>query len=82
MGVLNSISALFSLIESELNSLEAAKDKKTVHHSSLALWSAVHGITILSVSDKLFMAKDVTPPEMIEQLIDHFLSGYLARESA
>lgn len=72
------ITNLFTLIEKELHNLAPTKDENTIHRASLALWSSVHGITILAVSDKLFMAKNVTPPEMINQLIDHFLKGYLS----
>ncbi len=78
----NRITMLFSLIETELNNLDELNDKTSIHRAALALWSSVHGITILAVSDKLFMAKDVTPPELIERLIDNFLIGYLAKETA
>ncbi len=72
------IATLFALVEAEIKSLNPKKKKQSVHRASLALWSSVHGITILAVSDKLFIAENVTPPEMIDQLIDNFLIGYLA----
>lgn len=72
------IATLFALVEAEIKSLNRKKKKQSIHRASLALWSSVHGITILAVSDKLFIAENVTPPEMIDQLIDNFLIGYLS----
>ncbi|GJM03471.1 MAG: TetR family transcriptional regulator [Rhodomicrobium sp.] len=72
------IGTLFQLVETEIKALNPKKKKQSIHRASLALWSGVHGITILAISDKLFMAENVTPPEMIDQLIDNFLTGYLA----
>lgn len=72
------ITALFSLIETELKAIEPKKKTATIHAASLAIWSSVHGITILAISDKLFMAQNVTPTQMIDQLIKNFLAGYLA----
>lgn len=71
------ISTLFALIENELKDLAPRKKTNAIHSAALALWSGVHGITILAISDKLFMAKNVEPEDMINQLIDNFLSGYL-----
>ncbi len=71
------ISTLFSLIESEIKGLAPQKKPDAIHSAALALWSGVHGITILAISDKLFMANNVNPQEMIKQLIDNFLKGYL-----
>ena len=75
----NHIAQLFNLIEHELETLAPAKKPAAIHSAALALWSGVHGITILAISDKLFMAKNVTPENMISELIDNFLKGYLAK---
>lgn len=72
------IGTLFQIVETEIKSLNPKKKKQSIHRAALALWSGVHGITILAISDKLFMAENVTPPEMIDQLIDNFLKGYQA----
>lgn len=72
------IEALFELVETEIKALRPTKKKQSIHRASLSLWSSVHGITILAVSDKLFMAQNVSPPEMIDQLIENFLTGYLS----
>lgn len=72
------INDLFHLMETEIKALAPKRKKQDIHKASLALWSGVHGITILAISDKLFMAENVTPPEMIEQLIKNFISGYLS----
>jgi AcrR family transcriptional regulator len=71
------IGTLFQMVEAEIKALNPKKKKQSVHRAALALWSGVHGITILAISDKLFMAEDVSPPEMIDQLIENFLTGYL-----
>ena len=73
------IQTLFDLVETEIKSLNLKKDQSQIHAASLALWSGVHGITILSITDKLFMADDVTAHEMIDQLINNFLTGYCAK---
>lgn len=70
------IQTLFDLVESEIQSLNVKKDKAEIHAASLALWSGVHGITILAITDKLFMADGISPQEMIDQLINNFLTGY------
>lgn len=75
----NHIAQLFGLIEHELEILAPEKKPAAIHSAALALWSGVHGITILSISDKLFMAKNVTPEDMITQLVDNFLKGYLTK---
>ena len=74
------ISTLFTLIESELKGLTPTKKPAAIHSAALALWSGVHGITILAISDKLFMAQNVTPEAMIKELIDNFLKGYLTEK--
>ncbi len=71
------ISTLFTLMEEEIKALNPNKKKEQIHTASLALWSGVHGITILAISEKLFMAENTTPPEMIDELINNFLTGYL-----
>lgn len=71
------ISTLFTTIENELKDLAPQKKSASIHSAALALWSGVHGITILAISDKLFMARNVTPETMIDKLIDNFLKGYL-----
>ncbi len=73
------IQTLFDLVESEIGSLDVKKDKAEIHAASLGLWSSVHGITILAITDKLFMADEITPQEMIDQLINNFLTGYCAK---
>jgi len=71
------ISCLFDLIEAEIKATDQKKKPATVHTATLALWSGVHGITILAISDKLFMANNVTPNKMIDELINNFFNGYL-----
>ena len=73
------IQTLFDLVETEIKSLNLKKEKSEIHAASLALWSGVHGITILAITDKLFMADGVTAQEMIDQLINNFLTGYSAK---
>ena len=73
------IQTLFDLVETEIKSLNLKKAKSEIHAASLALWSGVHGITILAITDKLFMADGVTAQEMIDQLINNFLTGYSAK---
>ena len=73
------IQTLFDLVETEIKALNLKKDQSEIHAASLALWSGVHGITILAITDKLFMADDVTAQEMIDQLINNFLTGYCAK---
>ena len=71
------IGTLFALIEAELKTLAPNKKPAAIHSAAMSLWSGVHGITILAISDKLFMAQNVTPEDMINQLIDNFLNGLL-----
>ena len=75
------ITTLFGLIETELKAIEPKKKAATIHSASVALWSGVHGITILAISDKLFMANSIKPEQMIDELIKNFLVGYLAAKA-
>ena len=39
------------------------------------LWASVHGITLLSIDDKLFVNSGMDGRMMIQSLVENFMSG-------
>lgn len=69
------IDRLFTLVEAHLQKLLPHKSMSEIHQTARTLWSSVHGITILSLGDKLFINSATNTEYMLEQLIHHFLVG-------
>ncbi|MFD2180147.1 TetR/AcrR family transcriptional regulator [Veronia pacifica] len=68
------IDRMTGLIEKMLGQLSPNRDEKAVIEASRVLWAGVHGITLLSVDDKLFTDTPVDGDALIQNLLD----GYLA----
>lgn len=62
------------MLEAMLRQLSPSKSDTQIIEASRVLWAGVHGITLLSVDDKLF----TTAPVDGAALIDNLLTGYLA----
>ena len=71
---------LFSLVESELERIPEVQVKGRVQAAARALWSGVHGVCILSLSNKLAIGGGHTPEELVRVLVTDYLRGVVAQE--
>lgn len=67
---------LFELVEAELQRLAPRRRSHQVRLAARALWSAVHGICQLMVTDKLDIGGDVDARQTLDSLLVHFLAGW------
>ncbi len=74
------ILSLFARVERCLQHLKPALDKKNLELAARTLWSGVHGIAVLSLRQKLFVEGEQPAEQMLQQLIRHYLNGWLAEE--
>ncbi len=74
------ILSLFARVERCLQQLKPALDKKNLELAARTLWSGVHGIAVLSLRQKLFVEGEQPAEQMLQQLIRHYLNGWLAEE--
>ncbi|RXJ74712.1 TetR family transcriptional regulator [Veronia nyctiphanis] len=70
------IDNMTGLIEQMLEQLAPSKDKETVIEASRVLWAGVHGITLLTVDDKLFTDTPVDGDALINNLLNGYLSSW------
>ena len=74
------VAQLFSLVEAELERIPEVREKGRVQAAARALWSGVHGICILSLSNKLTIGGGHTPEELVRVLVTDYLRGVAAAE--
>lgn len=66
---------LLGEVERELARLPGSLDAVRVARSARVLWAGVHGITSLSTTDKLATITTEAAAPLVEDLVDHYLSG-------
>ncbi|MDD1782412.1 WHG domain-containing protein [Enterovibrio sp. ZSDZ35] len=71
------IHSMTGLLEALLRRLSPNKSDEEVVQASRVLWAGVHGITLLSVDDKLFTDAPVNGGELIDNLISAYLSSWV-----
>lgn len=69
---------LFELLEAELARLAPARKKAQITLAARTLWSSVHGICQLAVTDKLSIGGDVEPRKALDSLLTHYLGSWKA----
>lgn len=74
--------ALFALVQRHLEPVAPACSAREIRDATRALWSGVHGICILSLTDKLGMAGEGSPRELADTLIRNYLAGWHAQRQA
>ncbi|PKF51020.1 TetR/AcrR family transcriptional regulator [Enterovibrio nigricans] len=72
------IQSMTGLLEALLRKLSPDKSDEDVIQASRVLWAGVHGITLLSVDDKLFTDVPVNGGELIDNLLSGYLSGWVS----
>ena len=69
---------LFELLEQELARLAPERRPSQVRLAARTLWSSVHGICQLAISDKLGIGGAVTPRKALDSLLTHYLASWKA----
>lgn len=74
--------ALFTRLQRPLAKLAPRADAQQRALAAATLWSAVHGICALYVDDKLDVAGERDPRRLLDNLLEHYLAGWLAGNEA
>ncbi|WP_407330908.1 TetR/AcrR family transcriptional regulator [Enterovibrio sp. 27052020O] len=73
------IQNMTGMLETLLRQLSPSKSEDDIVQASRVLWSGVHGITLLSVDDKLFTDAPVDGGKLIDNLLTGYLSSWVER---
>jgi len=69
------LETLLAEVEREIGRLIPTAHDDQVKRSARVLWAGVHGITSLSTTDKLAIVTTEAASPLVEDLIDHYLTG-------
>lgn len=72
----SAITRLFALVEEQLWRLQPQAPQESVQLASRTLWSAVHGITVLQLRDKLFLPGADGAGLMLAELLNRYLDSW------
>ncbi|ELR63710.1 Homeodomain-like protein [Photobacterium marinum] len=72
------IDNMTGMLEALIRDITPEKTDAEVLEASRVLWAGVHGITLLSVDDKLFTSTPVDGKALIDNLIDTYLNAWKA----
>lgn len=75
--LLNNIDALFSLVKQALSELKPSEQQDKITLAANALWSAIHGITVLMLQHKLEAGQLEPSLNTVDCLINNFLAGWI-----
>lgn len=75
------ILSLFARVEQCLKQLKPDMEGDALALTARTLWSGVHGIAVLALRQKLFVDGELAAELMLQQLIQHYLKGWLAEEN-
>ena len=67
---------LFALVEQQLGRLAPRRRKPAVSLAARTLWSSVHGICLLAVSDKLDIGGSIAAEKALDSLLTHYLGSW------
>lgn len=70
--------ALFALVERQLSAKDAEPTEESLV-AARAIWSAVHGLCVLSLSEKLAVGGEVSIDVVADSLVENYLRGLMAR---
>ncbi|KKD01426.1 MULTISPECIES: TetR/AcrR family transcriptional regulator [Photobacterium] len=70
------INNMINMLESLIRQLIPDQSETAVMEASRVLWAGVHGITLLTVDDKLFTATPVDGKALIDNLLDTYLNNW------
>ncbi|MBD8512281.1 WHG domain-containing protein [Photobacterium sp. WH77] len=70
------INNMINMLESLIRQLIPDQSETAVMEASRVLWAGVHGITLLTVDDKLFTSTPVDGKALIDNLLDTYLNNW------
>ncbi|MEL6115828.1 TetR-like C-terminal domain-containing protein [Photobacterium sp. SP02] len=70
------INNMINMLESLIRQLIPDQSETAVMEASRVLWAGVHGITLLTVDDKLFTSTPVDGKALIDNLLDTYLKNW------
>ena len=72
------IQRLFAELERRLGQLSSGARIREIETAARVVWGGVHGITLLSVDEKLFTQSPIAGRELIHSLLTQYLAGWAA----
>jgi len=72
------IQRLFAELERRLAQLNPDACIREIETAARVVWGGVHGITLLSVDEKLFTQSPIAGVELIRSLLSQYLKGWIA----
>src|SRR5690606_9747108 len=72
------IQRLFGELEQRLARLNSGASTREIETAARVVWGGVHGITLLSVDEKLFTQSPIAGRELIHSLLTQYLAGWAA----
>ncbi|MGF1758969.1 WHG domain-containing protein [Photobacterium sagamiensis] len=70
------IDKMTGMLETLIRQITPEKSEKEIMEASRVLWAGVHGITLLSVDDKLFTSTPIDGKVLIDNLLDTYLNTW------
>jgi len=72
------VSQIFALVEAALAKLAPARRPAEIRQAARALWSGVHGVCVLAMTNRLEDSSEAAVRATAELLVANFLDGYVA----
>ena len=72
------VARMFSLVEAALAPLGKHHSRHEIAQAARALWSGVHGICILAITNKLDVAGVDSVQDLAESLMSNYLKGFMS----
>lgn len=71
------VARMFALVEAGLKPLAGHRSSREIAQAAAALWSGVHGICILAITEKLDVAGVDSVQDLTQFLMGNFLKGFI-----
>lgn len=72
------IQALFKLVAACLCRFEVPKNETQRRLAAQVLWSGIHGVCVLNLTNRIAVVSDEIVPALIDATVNNFIAGYLA----
>lgn len=70
------VARMFELVEGRLQGLASGSPAKDVQLAARALWSGVHGVSVLALADRLHKGGLATAEKVAASLVTNYLTGF------
>ncbi|MFT4728085.1 MAG: AcrR family transcriptional regulator [Granulosicoccus sp.] len=75
-AIRNRIGSIFELIEIQLSKLNPDANTSNIKLGARALWSGIHGLAMLRLSDQLYLDPTSDDKDVVETLVFNFLNSW------